>query len=210
MIAVFLALSLATDAFAGYRVISRAPLCAKYLRSLGIPDTSAALIPVPESASELGDRVAKALEAHPLPIDGKPAVICTYGSCDPSSDNLQQILRGKGFATQRFKVRHTSNLKIGGLPVPIPSVHYFLSATSGSGEQVIIDSTYLQFLRKDARQWLSPIFIGTRADLIDFCTVYSHELTLSGVDLEEFVDQTWGFGQYAQHRKLQQGYEELE
>ena len=123
----------------------------------------------------------------------KDGYTCSEGGCIPSSGNLFFLLS----ENPNLKLRRIYSLAYKVLNDEFgPAIHAFI--TEISVEPIIIDPTYLQFLKKDKRANLPEIFVGTKEDLVNFFSQRAKDMNPQ-VDLpegtrinpNEFVDTYW-------------------
>src|SRR5262249_16798409 len=133
---------------------------------------------------------------------------CTTGACVPYSLRLYRALDGRepgGWKIFDGKARET-RLLIDGQGVLVNPRHTFPVHPAGAGteNEIIVDSTYLQYIRGGVTLPVDRIFVGTRAELIAFFTRYRDLInpkfisreTTGRIDPVEFVEAHYGFGRY--------------
>jgi hypothetical protein len=135
------------------------------------------------------------------------------GGCLPCSSALREVLgRLGGITTQRLEVAHSEPLKVNGVPRDNFTYHFFLVIPAGKNrEEIIVDSTYLQFLHPSAHAELPRVFVGTRQELIALFSKHSSEIrrqtprppVAEKIDPVEFIDLTYGYGRAATARRVE-------
>ncbi len=132
------------------------------------------------------------------------------GNCIACSATMQRELIKDGFTVKRWEVSHGRPLTVRGKETHNFTYHYFLTLHgSKEREEIVIDPTYLQFLKADKRKNHPPVFIGTRAELVDFFKKNQTAIQRQGfpdreseeIDPSEFVDLTYGYGIASTDRK---------
>ena len=123
--------------------------------------------------------------------------------CQACAVRVQHVLTQAGIMANKVNVNHSMDLKVNGVPKLNVSLHDFVViAAIGLREEVIIDSSYLQFLRKGSRTGNPTVFVGTRSELIEFFRKNQSAIKRSAnfqsipeeIDPAEFVEHTYGFG----------------
>lgn len=138
---------------------------------------------------------------------------CNNGGCIPYSVQLKRALDEAKVDLKSVKVSHQLDLRVEDGVRPGSFYHYFLEDRSwGPGGEVIVDPTIMQFfLGRPVGIDPSGIFVGTREELIQLVQQNRMLLKLPdsmsrisarSVDVEDFVDKVWGFGEAARYKFL--------
>jgi len=175
------------------------------------------------SIKKYKDYIAAIIREH-----GPREFTCRTGLCYPLSQRLTKELNlVPQFNAKRVISEGETIIQLGDVGVPNFIFHYFISDTSiGENFEIIIDSTYLQFLKDPHYLDLPLVFVGTREDLIALFEKHKESLKpmhdiawykfrrdykkVLGVDrlidhpswdTREFVETNWSFGPGSALRK---------
>jgi hypothetical protein len=164
---------------------------------------------------------AKALQSEIKIVQGAVAEIlktrppelkswfCRWGWCDTHAWQMMNALNsrlGSGFSS--VDVMHFPSARKFLWIKESKRVSHVFVVKKIEGEEIIIDPTYLQFLGGGLGLDLPTVFIGTRQGLVDLFERHRDLVTpqfrpsvSKPLDIPEFVDQTWGYGNYANSRQ---------
>lgn len=187
-----------------YQVLGKEPYsgCPPLYRELSFERPREAFRELPDDGSAAIAVIQQEI-GHILQGRSEEGLINPGGGCIGCSSSLKHSLERQGkISTQRWEVSHSKPLKANGAPKNNVTYHYFLAVPAGkSRDEIIIDSTYLQFLSQETRAGLPRIFVGTRQDLVSFFTKHRGAIRRQGaspsgpenIDPVEFVGLTYGY-----------------
>ena len=102
-------------------------------------------------------QLSKALE----PSIQSPELSCLTGKCVPISGNWAEIFRQNNLQVKRVLSTHS----------------FLIDDVMGPGKEILIDPTYLQFLKsEELKLKYKPIFVGTLDDLRSFFSQHPNDL----------------------------------